>query len=671
MAALVPYIDWQFFFHAWDLKGKFPAILDQPAARELYDDARALLDDIVPTGCCRLAASTASGRRTRRATTSWSARYPVLLHPAAGRSRRRPPEPVPGRLHRAAAGTTRRVRRLDPRGGRARGPLRGRAWTTIGRSPSRRSPIAWRRPSPNGCTSGSAASGTPPTSTPRTELVGRAVPRHPACVRVSGVPGSQREGQAVRAARRRGIRHEPDRELRDAAGRSGERRLLRPPESRYFAVGRIGRDQLADYAERKGEPVEVVERWLAPILTLTAAVGYPPARRRLWAPRLFSMRTTLKRGVGRAAHMNGNGRAILPPTAVTAVTHYEQPPRRTKTGTRRRGSLWVSCCSPWRPGPVSPAARTSGRTGWWGDPGAFAAGGESQKALDVPLPNAPAIALVIGYDHRAGVEANRPSLSDTLMLIRTDPVNKTISLLSFPRDLTVPIYCSARRRVHDATGSTRPTRSGGPKGTVLTIKHLTGLPINYLITVNFHGFKEVVNKLGGVWMDIDRRYYNKNVGTASTDYANIDLQPGYQRLNGEQALDFVRFRHTDSDLYRVARQQEFVRSFREQVAQNFSFGKVPPSSTRSRPTSRSPRAVTRCNSRRSRSTRTSAIRCPPGTFSRTRSRACNARTSATRAAATSTRPSSSSRTPTSRPRSRRMRQRSARRSSPRRRRRRR
>ena len=76
-------------------------------------------------------------------------------------------------------------------------------------------------------------------------------------------------------------------------------------------------------------------------------------------------------------------------------------------------------------------------------------------------------------------------------------------------------------------------------------------------------------------MDVDRRYYNKNVGTASTDYANIDLQPGYQRLNGEQALDFVRFRHTDSDLYRVARQQEFVRSFREQVAQNFSFSKVP------------------------------------------------------------------------------------------------
>ena len=64
------------------------------------------------------------------------------------------------------------------------------------------------------------------------------------------------------------------------------------------------------------------------------------------------------------------------------------------------------------------------------------------------------------------------------------------------------------------------------------MKHLTGLPINYLITVNFHGFKEVVDKLGGVWMDVDRRYYNKNTGASYDNYANINLQPGYQRLDG-------------------------------------------------------------------------------------------------------------------------------------------
>ena len=76
-------------------------------------------------------------------------------------------------------------------------------------------------------------------------------------------------------------------------------------------------------------------------------------------------------------------------------------------------------------------------------------------------------------------------------------------------------------------------------------------------------------------MDVDRRYYNRNTGSAANNFANINLQPGYQRLTGQQALDFVRYRHTDSDLYRVARQQEFVRAFREQVGANFSPFSVP------------------------------------------------------------------------------------------------
>ena len=63
-------IDWQFLFLAWELKGKYPAILDQPVARELFDDANTLLDQIIADGRSRPAARTASGRRTPRATTS-------------------------------------------------------------------------------------------------------------------------------------------------------------------------------------------------------------------------------------------------------------------------------------------------------------------------------------------------------------------------------------------------------------------------------------------------------------------------------------------------------------------------------------------------------------------------------------------------------------------------
>ena len=60
-------------------------------------------------------------------------------------------------------------------------------------------------------------------------------------------------------------------------------------------------------------------------------------------------------------------------------------------------------------------------------------------------------------------------------------------------------------------------------------------------------------------MDVDRRYFNDNAASDGGDFATINLQPGYQRLNGRRRSDFVRFRHTDSDLYRVARQQLFVR----------------------------------------------------------------------------------------------------------------
>ena len=90
------------------------------------------------------------------------------------------------------------------------------------------------------------------------------------------------------------------------------------------------------------------------------------------------------------------------------------------------------------------------------------------------------------------------------MLVRADPSTKTISLLSFPRDLDVPIYCPRTKTDTEGYVASPDDRINsaysrcGPTGTVLTIKHLTGLPINYLITVNFHGFKEVVDTLDHV-----------------------------------------------------------------------------------------------------------------------------------------------------------------------------
>ena len=91
------------------------------------------------------------------------------------------------------------------------------------------------------------------------------------------------------------------------------------------------------------------------------------------------------------------------------------------------------------------------------------------------------------------------------MLIRADPQQDTLSLLSFPRDLNVhdplpnlaPRHRPDQLRVVDC----------GAQGTLDTVQKLTGIPVNYLITLDFHGFKLIVNKLHGVYMNVDHRYY--------------------------------------------------------------------------------------------------------------------------------------------------------------------
>jgi LCP family protein required for cell wall assembly len=193
------------------------------------------------------------------------------------------------------------------------------------------------------------------------------------------------------------------------------------------------------------------------------------------------------------------------------------------------------------------------------------------KQLDVPLPGEPAVALIVGYDHRVAEGKNAPSRSDTVMLARTDPETESISLLSFPRDMEVEIHCPGKAPFVDKIA--HAYAFCGPQGSLQTVKALTGLQINYLITVNFLGFVQIVDRLGGAWMDIDHRYFNDRSGPYG--YAKIDLQPGYQHLTGRQTLDYVRFRHTDSDLYRVARQQQFVKAFKNQIHENFGVTSLP------------------------------------------------------------------------------------------------
>ena len=290
-----------------------------------------------------------------------------------------------------------------------------------------------------------------------------------------------------------------------------------------------------------------------------------------------ALRTTLKRGVGRGGVLDGNGHSILPPSALTPMSRYRQPdpPPRSRTWLLGRILFWLATGIL-----VVVLGGVSGIYLWLHEDvvaavQAHSADVKSAKRFlgDVPPPGHAAIALVIGYDHRANEGAGTPSRSDTVMLLRTDPATKSISMLSFPRDLVVEVHCPGRPSF--AAKINGAYSACGAKGTVQTVHDLIGLPINYLVTVNFRGFKEVVNKLGGVWIDVDRRYFNSQSGSCYSCYATINLQPGYQLLTGGSALDYVRYRHTDSDLYRIARQQQFVKAVKYQFRHNFSLFKAP------------------------------------------------------------------------------------------------
>lgn len=282
------------------------------------------------------------------------------------------------------------------------------------------------------------------------------------------------------------------------------------------------------------------------------------------------MKTTLKRGMGRSA--SGNGRAVFPPGVRTPMTRYRQPEPEARGAWHliRVITLWTILAALVVAGGAAGAAYLRAHRFIATTAPKSALDRAAAKAADVAIPGQPTTALVIGTDKRLGPEAEQTGRSDTLLLVRADPHANTISLLSFPRDLGVTIRCPGRSERHDRINAAYS--ECGSLGSLETVRGLTGIPINYFVTVNFRGFMQLVNKLGGVWIDVDHRYLCNS--STCPFVTPIDLQPGYQRLPAGQALAYVRFRHLDSDIYRVARQQLFLKALKQQITNTLDFRTV-------------------------------------------------------------------------------------------------
>ncbi len=176
---------------------------------------------------------------------------------------------------------------------------------------------------------------------------------------------------------------------------------------------------------------------------------------------------------------------------------------------------------------------------------------------DVPAGD-PQTILLLGSDRRFADIGKVRARSDTIIVVRLDADENAMAVMSLPRDLQVHVPGHGMRKINEAY------HLGGAKLTIQTVRELLNIDINHVINVNFGGFRRAIDRLKCVYIDVDRRYFNDNTGPGPR-YAAIDLKPGYQKLCGAKALDFVRFRHADSDFVRAARQQAFLSQAKEQI----------------------------------------------------------------------------------------------------------
>ncbi len=171
----------------------------------------------------------------------------------------------------------------------------------------------------------------------------------------------------------------------------------------------------------------------------------------------------------------------------------------------------------------------------------------------------PETLLLVGDDRRPPPKNNPGGFvvphSNEMLLVRIDPSKPTISMLSIPRELQVTIEPPSGQPVVNRINVAYTI--GGIQLMTETIKRVLGIAVNHVFVVTFPKFKRAVDEMGCVYMTVDRRYHHVNE-PGGEQYFEINLQPGYQRLCGKEALEFVANRHEDTSLTRDARDQRFL-----------------------------------------------------------------------------------------------------------------
>lgn len=171
--------------------------------------------------------------------------------------------------------------------------------------------------------------------------------------------------------------------------------------------------------------------------------------------------------------------------------------------------------------------------------------------------------IVMGVDSRPGDDGK--GRSDTLFVVMFDKSKGNASILSIPRDTRVMIPGHGWDKINHAY------MYGGRELTKRTVEEFLGIKVNNYVTIDFNGFVDLVDAIGGVEVDVEEEMYYYD----PWDGFEIDIQPGLQNLNGEKAIQYVRYRDEEGDIGRIKRQQRFLMAAKDKIASGEMLTRVP------------------------------------------------------------------------------------------------
>jgi LCP family protein required for cell wall assembly len=177
-----------------------------------------------------------------------------------------------------------------------------------------------------------------------------------------------------------------------------------------------------------------------------------------------------------------------------------------------------------------------------------------------------------GKDHEGS------ELTDTIMVASFDTINKKVSLLSIPRDLSVPIQGKGWQRINHINAYAENADPGsGAKTTAEQIGKLLNAPIHYYAKIDFEGFEELINTLGGVEVNVDNTFDDymypilgqEDNPSYDARYEHLHFDKGWQKMDGEITLKYARSRHAygieGTDFARAARQQKVIQAVKDKA----------------------------------------------------------------------------------------------------------